>query len=319
MMEKISHVYTYARHEDEAELCALELETLFGGWREVPGGPQVVAVNGQTARGIDPGRSPFLKRKIEVAVQAESMEELAGRIRDYHLSGATFKVHYTEGDGLYGYEERRELERLAGGAVQGKADMRSPEVTLGLMRWQGQWLFGPCLDNEAVWLTHASKPQNYSTALPTRMARALVNIAAGEAPADATFLDPCCGMGTVLIEALSMGIKAAGFDLNPLAVRGARVNLRHFGYDEDLVRIGDLRQLEGRYHAAIVDMPYNLCSVLASEDQLDMLRAVKRLADRAVIVTTTDIGQALEKSGLKLINRGCMRKGSFIRYASVVE
>lgn len=318
-MENISHVYTYARHEDEAELCTLELETLFGGWREIPGRSHVIAVNGQTKRDIDPGRSPFIKRKIEVAAQAESMEELAEQIRDFDLRGATFKVLYTEGDGHYSYEERRELERLAGGAVKGKADMRSPEVALGLMRWQGQWLFGPCSDNDAAWLAHSSKPQNYSTALPTRTARALVNIAVGDAPADAPFLDPCCGMGTVLIEALSMGINATGFDLNPLAVRGARVNLRHFGYAEDLVRIGDLRRLEGSCRTAIVDMPYNLCSLLPSEDQLDMLRAVKRLADRAVIVTTADIGQVLEKSGLKRINRACMRKGSFIRYASVVE
>ncbi len=318
-MEKVSRVYTYARHEDEAELCTLELESLFGDWRETAGGPHVVAVNDGAASDIAPGRSPFIKRKIEVAVQAESMEELAERIRDYHLRGATFKVLYTEGDEPCSYGERRELERLAGGAVKGKADMRSPEVTLGLMRWRGQWLFGPCSDNDAAWLAHSSKPQNYSTALPARMARALVNIAMGEAPADASLLDPCCGMGTVLIEALSMGINAAGFDLNPLAVRGARVNLRHFGYAEDLVRVGDLRRLEGFWHAAIIDMPYNLCSVLPSEDQLEMLGAIKRLASRAVIVTTEDIRPALEKCGLKLINSACMRKSSFIRYASVVE
>ena len=68
-------------------------------------------------------------------------------------------------------------------------------------------------------------------------------------------------MGNVLIEAFSMGIAAEGRDINPLAIRGARVNLRHYGYDDNKVAIQDMNTLQGHYDAAILDLPYNLCSV----------------------------------------------------------
>jgi hypothetical protein len=59
---------------------------------------------------------------------------------------------------------------------------------------------------------------------PARMhpATAARLVLAVSAPGD-TVLDPFCGSGTVLVEALLAGRKALGADLNPLAVRLARV------------------------------------------------------------------------------------------------
>lgn len=45
-------------------------------------------------------------------------------------------------------------------------------------------------------------------------------------PAGGRVLDPFCGSGTVLVEALAAGRRAAGTDLNPLAVRLARCKTR---------------------------------------------------------------------------------------------
>ena len=41
------------------------------------------------------------------------------------------------------------------------------------------------------------------------MARALVNIAMKDNE-EGTLIDPCCGVGTVVIEALDLGIKVKG-------------------------------------------------------------------------------------------------------------
>ena len=76
-------------------------------------------------------------------------------------------------------------------------------------------------------------------------------------------------MGNVLIEAFSMGIAAEGRDINPLAIRGARVNLRHYGYDDNKVAIQDMNTLQGHYDAAILDLPYNLCSVFPEGEVAD--------------------------------------------------
>jgi tRNA G10 N-methylase Trm11 len=50
-----------------------------------------------------------------------------------------------------------------------------------------------------------------------------------------TLIDPCCGSGTVLHAALERGIKAKGYDINPLMVEGTNTNLAHFGYPGETV------------------------------------------------------------------------------------
>lgn len=54
---------------------------------------------------------------------------------------------------------------------------------------------------------------------PTTAARLVQAVSDGSA----TLLDPFCGSGTVLVEAMIAGRRAVGVDLNPLAVRLARV------------------------------------------------------------------------------------------------
>ncbi|GAA3334615.1 hypothetical protein GCM10020331_103270 [Ectobacillus funiculus] len=71
------------------------------------------------------------------------------------------------------------------------------------------------------------KPHSYSTSLSTRVARAVANIAVPD-PTGIKAIDPCCGIGTVLVEALSMGINIVGSDINPLVLPGARENIAHF-------------------------------------------------------------------------------------------
>ncbi|MFD0588902.1 TRM11 family SAM-dependent methyltransferase [Paenibacillus sp. GCM10027627] len=311
----IKAVYTYARHEDEAELCSLELKTLFGAEAVHEGVIEVLSPTFVPSA----DRSPFTKRKLEVLMEEETFPALLEKLNELDPLAGTFKVMYTEGDEKAAYSEQRQLERLAGASIRGQAEMRSPSLRFGLMRFKGKWLFGPCEESDAVWLKHQEKPQNYSTALPTRAARAIVNIAAGaKSTASLQLIDPCCGMGTVLIEALSMSISIEGNDLNPLAVMGARANLAHFGYP-DIVKLGDMKELTGRYDGAVVDMPYNLCSVLPEEESIGMLRSVKKLARRAVIVTTSDIENQLQAASFQVRDRACLRKGSFTRYINVVE
>ena len=131
-------------------------------------------------------------------------------------------------------------------------------------------------------------------------------------------IDPCCGIGTVLIEALSMGIDIIGYDLNPLAVQGARENLSYYGMP-DIVKIADMRELEGRYHALVLDLPYNLCSVLSSEERLDMLASSKRLGERILILATEPIEDSIEAVGLQVIEVCHIRKGKFVRYLFICQ
>lgn len=301
--EAPAYVYSTGCHEDERELYEMELRGLLGS---APEGGCV-----RSGRSIAPERSPFVRAKLTVIAQRTSLEELAGFAAGLELGGRTFKLVFMETDGSVDYERQRACLRQVGWAVRGKAEMRTPQVLLGLARVDGMWLLGAYEKGEAVWLKHSRKPQPYSTALSARVARAVVNIAA-PAGSGARLIDPCCGTGTVVIEALSMGIDCVGYDINPQAVRGARVNLAHFGMP-DVVARADMCELTGRFEAAVVDLPYNLCSVMPEARRLAMLRSAGRLAERIVLVTTEPIDGAIGQAGLEAVARCTARKGRFER------
>ncbi|MCD1258658.1 RsmD family RNA methyltransferase [Paenibacillus athensensis] len=310
-MNVSEYIYVYACHEDEQELCELELRTLLSA---EPRGRYA-----QSPRPVDPSRSPFIKLRLGVWCEAGSLPELAERVAALQIEAASFKVSFAETDDTVSYAARRAIERELGLRVRGRAEMHRPARRFAAaVLGGGRWVFGDCLLAEPIWLRHQQKPQNYSTALGTRVARAVVNLAAPET-AGARLIDPCCGMGTVLIEAMSMGIDIVGFDLNPLAVRGARVNLAHFGCPEGAVTLADMRQVGGAYTALVLDMPYNLCSVLPEAEQAEMLAAARRLASRAVVVATAELGDAVERAGFRIAGRCTVRKGRFARHIYVCE
>ncbi len=70
-------------------------------------------------------------------------------------------------------------------------------------------------------LTHPV--HTYPARLHPATARALVELVSERMPDGTALLDPFCGSGTTLVEARALGVVAVGVDLNPLAVRLARV------------------------------------------------------------------------------------------------
>ncbi|MBA2942813.1 RsmD family RNA methyltransferase [Paenibacillus sp. CGMCC 1.16610] len=328
----MEHIYIYACHEEEQALCQLELRTLLGAGTVLGAGYAV------SPRRVEPSRSPFLKLRLDVRYEAGNLPALASQVETLTVGGSTFKVVFAETDTPVSYDQRRDVERELGRHLRGKAEMRKPEQWFAVTQLGDRWLFGDCSYGEAVWLLHQQKPQNYSTALSTRVARAVVNIAV-PVTEGTRVIDPCCGIGTVLVEAMSMGIDIVGNDMNPLAVRGVRVNLAHFGMP-NVVTLGDMLSLglpaashvsavpaaapapaatpaagtaESRYDALILDMPYNLCSKLPEDEQLQMLQSARRLAQRAVIITTEQIDPLIEQAGFHIADRCAVNKGKFSR------
>ncbi|WP_240633335.1 TRM11 family SAM-dependent methyltransferase [Paenibacillus montanisoli] len=320
----------------------MEMRSLFG---ENPINGCVI-----TDKNIDPSRSPFIRGKLTIRLEANDPAGIAEQAADaVRLEGRTFKVTFVGGrvssgedasdsngvKGGFDFDRQRAIEREIGWRIVGKAEMRRPDIWLGAAFAGGRFLFGEYEQSEAVWLKHNDKPQPYSTALSTRVARAVVNIAAPTT--DLRIIDPCCGIGTVLIEALSMGISIVGFDINPLALKGARINLARFGMP-DVVKLRDMTKLDPAmfagppggvvapqnqsaaaagdprpFDAAIIDLPYNLCSKLPSAERLAMLRSAGRLAERVILVTTELIDDDIAEAGFAIADRCVVRKGRFER------
>lgn len=71
--------------------------------------------------------------------------------------------------------------------------------------------------------------------LPPKVARMMVNLALGsDDPKSATLLDPFCGSGTVLLEAVMLGCSVIGSDLDKDAAEGTRENLSWISHEYNL-------------------------------------------------------------------------------------
>lgn len=315
MKDLHDYIYLIVANDEEHSLCMLEMRSLFG-----------VDCRFNLLRSpieVEPSRSPFIKMRIKVMCEAERLQDIAERVGAIELGETTFKVlaidNLEQGDeGKFTYDEKRAMEREIGSRIRGRAEMRRPDREFGFARIGGQWVFGEVTQGSAIWLKHNDKPRKYSTALSTRVARAVVNIAVPRTEG-VRAIDPCCGIGTVLVEALSMGIDIEGREINPLAARGARENLAFFGYGSVTVTLGDMREITEKYDTAIIDMPYNLCSVLSPSEQLEMLSSARRFAARVVVVTIERIDPIIEEAGFAIADRCTVSKGSFTRHVLVCE
>lgn len=298
-------IYNYASTGEEKELCALEMRSFFGEDTES-------SILESTLK-IDPSRSPFMRGRMDVILEGEKLEDLIEQVKKIELNAATFKVMYVKVSGpeKVDFEERRRIERKVGLQIPGEPELVNPDVLFGIMNVNERWVFGEYHSSEAVWLNHQQKPHSYSTSLSTRVARAVANIAVPD-PAGVNAIDPCCGIGTVVVEALSMGIDIVASDINPLILPGTRENIAHFGYETE-VTFQDIRNVTGNYDVAIIDMPYNLCSVITPEEQLEMLQSTYEFADKVVIVTIEPIDPIIGNAGFEIADRCVVRKGTFER------
>lgn len=307
-------IYTYASSEEEESLCLLEIRMLFGQKAHMP----IFKSNIE----IDPSRSPFIKERIQIIYEAETLEDLYEQLSQLEEQSRSFKVLFVKRNDLkkesqIDFHNRRRIEREIGQRIKGIPDLDCPQQIFGVITLNGKWYLGLYQKNNPVWMNHMKKPREYSTALSTRMARAIVNIAV-PSPSGVRVIDPCCGIGTVLVEALSMGINIVGRDVNPIVCRGSRENIAHFGFHCEVTK-GKIEDILEHYDVAIVDLPYNLCTTATPDEQLSIIKSAKRIADRVVIVTSEPIDGMLEEADLEVLDSCKAKKGNFQRQILVCE
>ncbi|WP_342542537.1 RNA methyltransferase [Paenisporosarcina sp. FSL H8-0542] len=307
-------IYTYAYTNDEESLCHLEMRSFF----DMDTHTKII----KSSNEINPSRSPFMKERIEVIFEGDELSDILKQVEVVNMMESTFKVIFVKINDLaltekVDYQQKREIEREIGMIIEGEADVHHPDMTFGLVPFDGRWYFGEYLKSEAVWLHHLKKPREYSTALSTRVARAVANIAVPK-PDDVKAIDPCCGIGTVLVEALSMGIDIVGRDINPLVVLGSRENIAHFGLTGD-VDLGPIAEVTSNYDATIIDMPYNLYTHATPEDQLSILKHARPFSKKLVVVTIDTIDHMIEEAGFHIIDRCVAKKGIFSREILVCQ
>lgn len=307
---EFSYFYIINSTAAEKELCKLEMRYLFN-----------IITDSRyffSFHYVVPSRSAFIKQCISVIYSCNSLNDLVKQIQEDKLAYDNFKVRYIDFEkNSIAYEERRKIEYVVGYNILGEADIHNPKVVLGIVNIDDKWIFGVLEDNKNTWNKHNHKPYSYSNALNVRVARSLVNIAAGS-NMDLKLVDPCCGIGTVVIEALSMGLNIKGYELNPFIADNAKRNLEFFGFEEVIIH-GNMHEVEDKFDVAIVDLPYGVFTPVTRTEQLDIIKSTRRLADKAVLITFEDMDHYFKEVGFTIVDSCIIAKGTFKRYITVCK
>lgn len=157
-------------------------------------------------------------------------------------------------------------------------------------------------------------PRRTSTSLPSRLARAVVNLVArpGE-----RVLDPLCGTGVLVVEAARIGCEVEGSDLTWKAVRWARENFAALGLSGTFSRADalELEVGEPRPQVVVGDLPYG--RRLEPADLGPLLERIPRLAQRWALVAHEDLSEALAAAGHEVLQHVVVPKATFARHVFV--
>ena len=284
----------------EQDLCRLETKMLFNIDSTDKAFISTIKVN--------PAISPFLISRLQIINTTSSFSDLVLLVKAKQYKYSKFKVEYveTKKDGP-SYTQRKDLCKQIGLQIVGYPNFTDPEIVLGITEHQGKWYFGLLNQDKGLWRNHNHRPYKYSASLNMTTAKALVNIA-GQADYNKKIIDPCCGIGTVILEALFAGYSIVGSDINYMVAKHANMNLKYFNYPQ-VIKCQDISEIKNSYDVAIVDMPYGLYYSSSKEDQLKIIASTKRLAKKAVFIHVEDISAELKEAGFEIVESCRIGKG----------
>ena len=188
------------------------------------------------------------KNSISYVIWDFSSDEVYGRVKKY------LKKRFRE-------EKLRATEKQ----ISGKMELQSGGTALYVPNRklidEQFFVFKDCFgrivetcDYEEIERRDMGKPvRRESLAISPRLAKIMINLA--QAKPGETLLDPFCGVGVILQEALVQGIHAIGIDKDISAINSARKNLRHFGMKDFELICGDSSKAKPGQVSAIVTEP----------------------------------------------------------------
>ena len=310
MKKILKYMYIVNYPTFEEELCLLEMRAVFG--KE----PQEKMLFSNVE--FNPSNSPFIKTRLDVLYEKDSFEELLSEIsKDKNLYD-NFKLEYVRlNKNNIPYEERLGLIKEISMNIQGVHNFKNPQFSFGITKVEGKWLFGIDNKNNYKWHSHDNKPCSYSNSLSVKVAKAVVNIA-NNGLKEKTIIDPCCGVGTTLVEGLDAGYIIDGYEINKSIAKNANINLEFYGFKPVVVN-DDMHNIKKEYDSSIVDIPYGIFSHTSQEDQRKIVETARRISNKMVMISFEDHDAMIEKEGFEIVDRCAVTKGRFKRYIVVAK
>ncbi len=288
------------------ELVGAECESLTGG---LPAADGVATCNS-----IDRiHRAAYIRQGVRVIARATAFDALVEMVAAAEFDADRFRIEVYDPENLRPTSTRDLIVPLADVMVD-HPDLAEPQhrfvVTLGA---NGCW-FGEILTRATGdFQKHDTKPWTTSSSLDARLSRALVNLV----PDARSILDPCCGAGSIVVEAASLGIEAVGIDWKPAMVGMTRQNLDHFDYSA-MVEQADARTIDVPADAVVTDLPYGHGIKEDAATTQAILDRAATLAPTGVFVSRNDLTVQLANAGYENIAvHGIEKRSGFVRRVHV--
>jgi tRNA G10 N-methylase Trm11 len=196
-------------------------------------------------------------------------------------------------------------------ATGGIPELSAPKMKVVLLATDEQWVLARIIGQRARdYEAHEQKPYRSSSALPVQLARGIINLLPASAQ---TVLDPCCGSGTLPVEAASLGYQVSCGDQSPKMAWITRRNLEYFGFPPEAV-CQDARDWVGRFDAVVTDVPYGLVNNPRTEKEpvvASILHHLPALTSFALVVAHGDLSSVLLEAGFDRVD--VFRVGKFTK------
>ncbi|MFO8082662.1 MAG: DNA methyltransferase, partial [Armatimonadota bacterium] len=236
--------------------------------------------------------------------RGRTLEDLLGASAKLGLRMERFRIRARKEHGVEA-PDSHEVERAIADTIEGSPDLSNPAITLVAWAHENQWLLGERISRtRRGWQGHEQRPFQYSSALPPRIARAMVNLVA--VPGD-RMIDPCCGSGTTLVEAGYMGVEPFGWEINRNVAEQCAQNLCHHGQAAWLV-VGDGRTARGRWDGAVLDLPYGIANTRVERECKELIAHALEVARLVAVVTVGELDAFLTEHGATVFGTATVAK-----------
>lgn len=137
-------------------------------------------------------------------------------------------------------------------------DLTNPQTFFGIFSSKQQLIIGKRLwTNEKEFLKRKAhlKPALHPSSLHPKLARAMINLTG---KTKGTIVDPFCGSGGILIEALFLGFDVIGTDLDPIMIQRAQTNINYYNFKRNRYQLSckDALTFQKKCSAIVTDLPY---------------------------------------------------------------
>ena len=303
----MKYAYLFNYREMDQKLFALECRQLFG----VETKDKILI----TDIDVSSEHSPFMHEKMTIFASADTPDGLVDAVEQLQIESDVYKVVFLGKRTNVDYDLQLSLCKRCGNAIEGDFSLYEPKVLYGIIHHEGIWYFGPAEKMEKRWLKHQNKPHSYTYSLPVRLARIAVSLA-GRNDRTRTLIDPCCGVGTVVLEALHLGYAISGIEMNPPIAADANRNCAYYGYPE-VVQCMDMTLSDAKADCAILDIPYGVMENVDETTQKNLLKGCWKMADELVLFSIDPMEKMLKETGWDVVEQVPFVKQQFVRYITL--